>query len=70
MTIQLKSKDKLNKEVIDVESIACLVPYMDPPLKNRPGFKKAPLRLLRQEPFPKNVWFKPPRDYTVIEDDC
>lgn len=63
-----KVGDDLNREVIDVEGIACLVPYMDPPLKNRPGFKKAPLRLLRQEPFPKNVWFKPPIDHTVTDD--
>ena len=63
------TKDSLNREVIDIDGIACLVPYMDPPLKQRPGFKKAPLRLLRQEPFPKNVWHKPPLDYTGEEDD-
>ncbi len=50
----------LPKDVIFVEDIATLVPYMDPPIKKRPGFCKAPLRLLRVEPFPKNVWFLPP----------
>jgi len=43
-----------------VDEIASLVPYMDPPLKKRPGFRKAPLRIVRQEEFPYNVWYHPP----------
>lgn len=50
----------LDKEEIQVEGIASLVPYMNPPIKERPGFKKKPLRLIRNEPFPHNVWFDPP----------
>ena len=62
-----KNDNGLAKDVIEIDGIACLVPYMDPPLKNRPGFKKSPsLHLRRQSDFPYNVWFKPP--YHAEED--
>lgn len=53
-------KTGIDRERILVEEIASLVPYMDPPLKKRPGFRKAPLRIVRQEEFPYNVWAHPP----------
>ena len=52
----------VNLDVVYVDSIASLVPYFNPPMKSRPGFRKGPLRLIRQQPFPKNVWFHPPLD--------
>ncbi len=51
----------IDPERIMVDEIASLVPYMKPPLKKRPGFRKAPLRIVRQEEFPYNVWYHPPR---------
>lgn len=62
-------KNNLDETCIEIDGIACLVPYMDPPLKERPGFKKGPLRLVRQEPFPYNVWHKPPLEAYTEEDD-
>ena len=53
-------KTGIDLERILIDEIASLVPYMDPPLKRRPGFRKAPLRIVRQEEFPYNVWFQPP----------
>lgn len=50
----------VDKKVVHIDSIASLVPYMNPPMKERPGFRKGPLRLIRQQPFPKNVWYHPP----------
>ena len=50
----------LDMNEIHMDGIASLVPYMDPPIKERPGLKKKPLRLIRKEPFPHNVWFDPP----------
>jgi len=56
-----KKDNGLDRSVIEIEGIACLVPYMDPPLKERPGFKKTPsLHLSRKTYHPYNNWFKPP----------
>jgi hypothetical protein len=58
----------LHDKEITLDGIASLVPYMKPPIKDRPGLKKTPLRLLRQEPFPRNVWYDPPHQTLSDED--
>lgn len=58
----------LHEKEITLDGIASLVPYMKPPIKDRPGLKKTPLRLLRQEPFPHNVWYDPPHQTLSDED--
>lgn len=57
-----KKETAFPKNTVNIEEIASLVPYMDPPLKKRPGFKKTPLSLLKQEPFPYATWAIPPLD--------
>lgn len=59
----------LHPEEITIDGIASLVPYMKPPVKERPGLKKNPLRLIRQEPFPHNVWHDPPVQTVSDEED-
>ena len=58
----------LHEKEIMLEGIASLVPYMNPPVTDRPGLKKNPLRLIRQEPFPHNVWYDPPQMISEEED--
>ncbi len=57
----------LHPTQIHIDGIASLIPYMKPAIKDRPGLKTNPLRLIRQEPFPYNVWFKPPLHHIISE---
>tara|TARA_B100000405_G_C16519885_1_gene350689 strand:- start:259 stop:507 length:249 start_codon:yes stop_codon:yes gene_type:complete len=48
------------KDVLPVDDIATLIPYMEKQLDQRPGLKKGPLRLERRETRPYALWKKPP----------
>ena len=56
-----KKKTPIPDDVLPVEDIASLLPYMEMPLDKRPGLKKAPLRLERVQTRPYALWSKPPR---------
>lgn len=60
----------LHLKEINLDGIASLLPYMKPPVTERPGLRKSPLRLIRQEPFPYNVWYCPPQTGSGDEATC
>lgn len=57
---QSKKKTAIPKDVLPVNDIATLIPYMQRPIDTRPGLKKAPLRLERKETRPYSLWDEPP----------
>lgn len=57
---ETKVETPIPKNVINVEDIATLIPYMQRPVNERPGLKKGPLRFVRKEKRPPAVWHKPP----------
>ena len=56
-----KEKSLIPNEDISVDDIATLIPYMERNLQERPGLKKNPLRLVRNEERPLALWAQPPR---------
>jgi hypothetical protein len=57
---QSKKNTPIPNDVLPVEDIATLIPYMEKQLDSRPGLKRGPLRLERQEKRPYILWKKPP----------
>jgi len=55
-----KRDTPIPKDVLTVEDIATLIPYMERPIEKRAGLKKGPLRLLRSENRPYDLWTKVP----------
>ena len=55
-----KLKTPIPKDIISLEDIATLIPYMERPVNERPGLKKGPLRFVRKEKRPYDLWVKPP----------
>lgn len=47
-------------DVMMVDDIATLIPFMKRDIKLRPGLKKGPLRIERKEDRPYALWEKPP----------
>ena len=55
-----KVDNSVPREVMMVDDIATLIPYMKRDIKYRPGLKKGPLRIERKEDRPYALWEKPP----------
>jgi hypothetical protein len=49
-------KTAIPTDVLPVNDIATLIPYMQRKVDKRPGLKKAPLRLERKEERPPGLW--------------
>jgi hypothetical protein len=57
---QSKKETPIPDDVLPVDDIATLIPYMVKKVDTRPGLKRGPLRLERQEKRPYAIWKKVP----------
>lgn len=55
-----KTKSPIPQDVVPLDDIATLLPFMKRKIEERPGLKKGPLRFERREERPYVLWKKPP----------